>query len=114
MPREIRRGVRDRFRKVAEPLAADAQQRFLTEIGPDERGRVHSRYGVSVRRTGTVTVEQRAKSRFAKSNPALRRPKFTAKQHQEVLGPAVTHASLDIDRHMNDLMDDLERNWAIG
>ena len=100
------------MRAVAAPMAEDAQQRYVAEIGPDKRGRVHSRYGVSARKAGTVSVEQRAKAKRARANPRLRRPKFTDEQWQRVLGPAVEHANPDIDRQLNALMDDLERNWA--
>jgi hypothetical protein len=52
--KETKKLVRDRLREVAEPVLADARSKLSRYDA-----RSASRLGVSVRRAGTVTVEQR-------------------------------------------------------
>lgn len=111
MPKEVKKGVRDELRKVAVPIRDEAQARFLAEIEPDAR---RSKYGISVRRVGTVSVEQRVKSKHSRTNVALKRPKFVELQFQRALDPAMEHNERRVVAAMDNVLADLERKWGRG
>ena len=88
LPKDVKKGVRDELRKVAVPIRDEAQSRFLATIDANPK---KSRYGISVRKVGTVAVEQRVKSTTSRANPALKRPQFVELQFQRALDPAAAH-----------------------
>ena len=106
LPKEVRKEVRNQLRQVAEPVRADAQARFLTRVSSSQR---KTRYGISVRKAGTISVEQRVKGKSGL--PQLRRPKFTALVRQRSLEPAVENNQREVVAGFNRVLDDLERKW---
>jgi hypothetical protein len=103
MPKETKKGVRDALRRVAEPVRDEATARFLTSVSSDVR---KTRYGISVRKVGTVTVEQRKKRTTGKH------PEFARVQMTEALEPALAH-NVDLAvREMDAVLADLERKWG--
>ena len=108
--------MRDEVRKAAYPIRDRAQAdltEFLTQSGT-KAPRRHTRYGVSVRRTGTVSVEQRVKSKYAPGKPKLRRPKFTDLQLDEFLIPAAEKEHKALDEAMTNTLERLQRKWVTG
>lgn len=109
--KETKKAVRDELRSVAVPIRDDAQRRFQAEISPDTR---KSRYGVSVRRSGTVAVEQRVKSKYSRSNRKLKRPKFADLQLDEILIPAGNAHEADVTEAMDNVLERIQRKWVTG
>ena len=109
MGKEVKKGVRDELRAVAEPARSEAQHLFLSDVNPDER---YSRYGISVRATGMVSIEQRRKSRSRL--PQQRRPNFTALQWEKVLDPVAEDTAPMLEEAMMGVLDRLERKWLVG
>jgi len=109
MPRETRLAVRNELRKVAIPVRDDAQALFVANISADRR---RGRYGISVRKRGSVSVEQRVKSKGGNRN--LKRPKFAAKQIDEFLIPAANRNETEVIEAMNNVLAHLQRKWARG
>jgi len=103
LPKDVKRGVRDQLRKVAEPVRDEATARFLSSIAPDAR---KTRYGISVRKAGTVSVEQRRKRTTGKH------PEFAKAQMRDALIPALEHNERRIVEAMDDVLADLERKWG--
>lgn len=108
-PKDVRKGVRDELRKVAVPVRDEANARFVADVSPDRR---QTRYGISVRRTGVVSVEQRKKA--SSGNRALKRPNFTELQWQRALGPAAVSNEDNVVRALDGVLADLERKWNLG
>ncbi len=94
--KETKKQVRDRLRKVAEPVLSDARTKLARY---DERSA--SRLGVSVRRTGTVAVEQRLRRTTGA------RPQFGALQMTEALLPALDDNADRIEREFEHALDDI-------
>ena len=103
LPKDVKRGVRDQLRKVAEPVRDEATARFLSSISPDAG---KTRYGISVRKAGTVSVEQRRKRTTGKH------PEFAKTQMRDALIPALEHNERRIVEAMDDVLADLERKWG--
>lgn len=76
--RATKKLVRDELRKAAEPVRAEAE-RLFSRFSPESA----STYGISVRRVGTVTVEQRRRKTTGD------RPDWGALQMREALLPAL-------------------------
>ncbi len=111
LPKETRKAVRKEIREAAGGIAKEATTIFRQDVSADSK---KSRYGVSVRRTGTVVVEQRVKSKYAANNKALRRPKFTDLQLDEVLLPAAASEAGSLDDAMTNVLERLQRKWVTG
>jgi hypothetical protein len=109
LPKAVKRDVRNELRKVAEPVRADAQAYFLSRVSSD-RGK--TRYGISVRKTGTISVEQRVKSKDR--DPRRRRPKFTDLVWERSLEPAAARNEHEVMEGFNRVLDSLERRWRVG
>ncbi len=107
MGKEASRGVRAELRAVAEPARAEAQRLFLTGVSPDAR---QTRYGISVRRTGVVSIEQRRKGKT--KQPQRKRPNFTALQWERVLNPVAEDTAPLLEQRMQSVLDRLERRWS--
>ena len=106
LPKQVRKDIRDQLRQVAEPVRREAQELFLTRVSSNQR---KTRYGVSVRKAGTISVEQRVKGKSG--NPKLHRPGFTKLVWQRSLAPAVEHNEREVVAGFNRVLDDLERMW---
>lgn len=109
LPKDVRKGVRKELRRVAEPVRDEANSRFLADVSPV---RSQTRYGISVRKVGTISVEQRAKAKTG--NPLLKRGSFTDLQWSKALGPAVDSHADDMVRAMDDVLQTIQRKWAVG
>lgn len=94
--KETKKVVRDRLRKVGEIVRDDAQQRF-DEV---DDGRRH-KFGVSVRRTGVVAVEERLRRTTGK------RGDFGALQMRKGLIPAGDAKAREAEDEMGRALDEL-------
>ena len=94
--KETKKLVRDRLRQIAEPVLADARSKLARY---DERSA--SRLGISVRRTGSVSVEQRLRATTGA------RPDFGALQMREALVPALDENTDRIERDFEQAVDDI-------
>lgn len=101
--KETKKLVRDTLRKTAEPVRADAARRFAP-IDP----RSASRYGISVRRTGTVSVEQRLRRTTGKH------PEFGRLQMRRALIPALEANEQRVVADLDDALERLAREWEVG
>lgn len=102
LPKDVKRGVRDELRKVAEPVRADATRLFVARVGgPDQ-----TRYGISVRKVGTVTVEQRRRRTTGKH------PEFGERQMRKAMVPALERNEQLVVREMDGVLADMERRWG--
>jgi hypothetical protein len=81
MGKDTRRLVRGKLREAAEPVRQDAAERFM-KYHPKSA----SKYGISVRRTGVVSVEQRLRK---SADTGRRRSNFGPLQMQKALLPAL-------------------------
>jgi hypothetical protein len=88
--------VRDRLREVAKPVLEDAR-RGLSRYD----ARSASRLGISVRKAGTVSVEQRLRRTTGAH------PQFGALQQHQVLEPALSMNTAVVMRGFEDALDDI-------
>ena len=109
LPKDVKRGVRAELRKVAEPVRDDATALFLSRVSPSPG---KTRYGISVRKTGTITVEQRKKGTSGRKS--AKRPKFTDLVMERSLAPALEQNEGEIVAGFNRVLDSLERRWTVG
>lgn len=108
LPKDVKRGIRDELRKVAEPVRDDATTLFLANVSANAE---KTRYGISVRRTGTISVEQRRKGRSGRKS--AKRPKFTDLVMARSLAPSLERNEGEIVRGFNRVLDSLERRWRV-
>lgn len=108
LPKHTRREIRDELRQVAVPVRDRAQQLFLSEVSDDQR---KTRYGITVRKVGTISVEQRVKGK--NRAPQYRRPKFTTLVRERSLLPGLEQSEDKIMAGFNNVLDSLERRWAV-
>lgn len=94
--KETKKQVRDRLRQVAEPVRADAASKLSRYDA-----RSASRLGISVRRVGTVAVEQRLRRTTGAH------PQFGALQMAEALMPALDENADMIEREFEEALDDI-------
>ena len=111
LEKDVRLGVRNELRKVAEPARDQANALFLSRVSPVAR---QTRYGITVRNTGMVEVEQRVKGRGKHGPKSVKRPNFSVLQWERVLDPVSVDASARMEKAMGDVLDRLERKWLIG
>lgn len=112
LPRETQKAVRDELRKAVEPVKDDAQKDLLGYLNEHKHGKritQKTKFGVTVRRTGVVSVEQRVRS---KGGP--KRPKFSGLQLDEALIPAANRNEHNINQAMTDVLERLQRKWVTG
>lgn len=102
LPKDVKRGVRDELRKVAEPVRADASALFVGRVGNAEQ----TRYGISVRKAGTVAVEQRKRRTTGKH------PEFAKRQMRMAMIPALERNEQHIVRELDGVLADMERRWG--
>lgn len=102
LPKDVKRGVRDELRKVAEPVRAEATRLFVARVGDANA----TRYGISVRKVGTVTVEQRRKRTTGKH------PEFGARQMRKAMVPALERHQQLVVRELDGVLADMERRWG--
>jgi hypothetical protein len=88
--------VRDRLRRAAEPVRADAASRLARY---DEKSA--SRLGISVRKTGSVSVEQRLRRTTGQ------RPNFGVLQMNRALIPSLEANTREIERELEAAVDDI-------
>lgn len=94
--RDTKKVVRDRLRKVGDIVREDAQARFDQVDG----GRRH-KFGVSVRRSGEVAVEERLRRTTGN------RPDFGALQMRKGLIPAGDAKTREAEAEMERALDEL-------
>ena len=95
--------MRDELRKVAVPVRDEATALFLATISRDAR---KTNYGISVRKAGTISVEQRRRRTTGKH------PEFGALQMKDALIPALEHNERKVVDALDDVLADLERKWG--
>lgn len=103
LPKETKKAVRDALRKVAEPVREEATSRFLSEVSPVSS---RTRFGISVRKAGTVTVEQRRRRTTGKH------PEFGVTQMKAALIPALASNEDEVVAGMENVIAYLERQWV--
>lgn len=94
--KETKKAVRDRLRQVATVVKAEAASRFAPTDAHAAGG-----FGVSVRRTGLVTVEQRQRRTTGQH------PNFGGLQMRRALLPALDAKSSEVERSMEQAVDDI-------
>lgn len=94
--KDTKKKVRDRLRAVGEGVRRGAQSRFA----PID-ARSAARFGVSVRRTGSVTVEQRLRRTTG------RHPEFGALQMRRALEPSLDANEPLLERELEKALDDI-------
>jgi hypothetical protein len=107
-PREVSRDVRGALRKVAVPVRDDATRLFVEKVSPNPK---LTRYGISVRKAGTITVEQRIKKSGV---VARRRSHFAERQKGRAMTPALEQNADVVEREFRGVLADLERRWGRG
>jgi len=103
LPKHAKREVRDALRSSAEPVRQTAELNFRTTF-PGREGA--SRFGISVRKVGTISVEQRKRRTTGK------RLDFAKLQMADVLIPALDSNEREIVNRVDAVLDDLERKWG--
>lgn len=96
--KETKKLVRDRLRQMAQPVLQESRMRLSRY---DVRSA--SRLGVSVRRSGTVSVEQRLRTSTGQH------AQFGSLQMQRVLIPSLASNMDNIMREFEDAVDDIVR-----
>jgi hypothetical protein len=94
--RETKKLVRDRLREVARPVLDDARSKLSRYDA-----RSASRLGISIRRVGTVSVEQRLRRTTGAH------PEFGVLQMESALMPALDENMDTIERRMEAALDDV-------
>lgn len=99
--KETKKLVRDELRKAAVPVRDEAARKF-EEFSP----RSASRYGISVRKVGTVSVEQRLRRTTGA------RPDFGSLQMRKALVPALDDKSDEVLDALDEALDRLADRWG--
>lgn len=100
--KDTKRLVRDELRKAAEPVRAEAAARFAPYDA-----RSATRYGISVRRVGTVAVEQRLRRTTGQH------PEFGALQMRKALVPALESNEDKVVDALDEALERLFREWEV-
>lgn len=101
--RQTKRQVRAELRQAAENVRDDASRRFVS-YSPVSAGR----YGISVRKTGVIAVEQRLRKTSGL------RPDFGALQMRKALVPANVAEQAEFQRRLEDALDRIARDFEHG
>ncbi len=109
LPRETKKAVRDEIRKAVEPVRDEAQREMTAWLVKHKASPKKTRFGISVRRAGLVSVEQRVRSKGGRKKQT-----FVDKQLDDFLIPAGNHNTASVDRAMDDVLRRLQRKWVTG
>ena len=101
--KETKKFVRTELRKVAEPVRDEAQSLFQ-----DVSAKSAARYGISVRKVGTVSVEQRLRRTTGK------RPDFGSLQMRTALGPALDSKADEVVEKFDEALERIGNRWGAG
>lgn len=101
--KETKKLVRDRLRKLAEPILRDSQAKLARYDA-----RSASRLGISVRRVGTVAVEQRLRRTTGAH------PQFGSLQMHQVLIPSLEQNTATVMDGFDAALDDIEAAFRKG
>lgn len=104
--KDTKRLVRGKLREAAEPVRQDASARFMKY-----HAKSASKYGISVRRTGLVSVEQRLRKSATESR---RRPKFGSLQMEKALLPALADNGELIEKRVGEAVSLACAKFNIG
>lgn len=99
--KETKKLVRGELRKAAEPVRAEAARLFAPIDGKSA-----SRYGISVRKVGTVSVEQRLRRTTGQH------PEFGSLQMREALEPALESNTDKVVASLDATLARLTNEWA--
>lgn len=94
MGKDTKRLVRGKLREAAEPIRREASARFL-KYHP----RSAAKYGISVRKVGTVSVEQRLRK---SADVGRRRSNFGGLQMRKALIPALGSNADQVERKVEE------------
>lgn len=97
----IKKYTRQALREAAEPIRANAAARFARYDFESA-----ATFGVSVRKTGTITVEQRRRRTTRKH------PEFGVLQMRRALIPALRDNQEEVLASVNHAVDLMIREWA--
>lgn len=100
--KDTKKLVRDELRKAAEPVRAEATRLFAPVDA-----RSAAKYGISVRRVGTVAVEQRLRRTTGQH------PEFGSLQMRRALLPALETKQDEVVAHLEDALERLAQRWAV-
>lgn len=98
---DIKKNTRKRLRQAAEPVKQDAARLLTARYGTKP-----IRVGVSVRRTGMVSVEQRRRRTTGQ------RPNFGTQQMRKGFLPALKANEANTVRLMQRAVDETFREWS--
>lgn len=101
--KDTKKLVRSEIRKVAEPVRDEARNLF-----DEYSSKSASRYGISVRKVGTVSVEQRLRRTTGQ------RPDFGRLQMRKALVPALNEKADEVVEKFDELLNRLGDNWGRG
>ena len=104
--KETRRRVRKQVRESAKPVLTAARAKFAPVDA-----RSAAKYGISVRKAGTVAVEQRLRR---SADEAMRRPNFGAMQMRRALVPALEENTAEVVSDLNRVLAGVEADWGRG
>jgi hypothetical protein len=94
--KETKKLVRGRLRDVAKPVLKEARSRLSRYDA-----RSAARLGISVRKAGTVSVEQRMRRTTGAH------PQFGALQQHDILEPALDEQQDKVEREFKEAVDDV-------
>ena len=102
--KDVKKFVRDGLRKAAVPIRDEARARLTpTDV------RSAAKIGISVRKVGTVTVEQRLNK---SSDVAGRRANYASWQMRHAFLPALDSKGDEAVRMIEEHMDRILRDWG--
>ena len=101
--KETKKLVRGELRKAAQPVLMSARQR----LAPID-ARSAAKLGISVRKVGTVSVEQRLRKTTGL------RPDFGKLQMREALVPALEDNVDEVVQHLEDALERMTDAWGRG
>ncbi len=102
----IKKNTRKRLRQAAEPVRAQAQRDLSGKFGADS-----IRVGVSVRRTGVVSVEQRRR-RTTGLRPDFGRQQMHGGKSRRGFIPALEDNEANTVRLLQEAVDETAREWS--
>lgn len=101
--KDTKKLVRSEIREAAKPVLEDARRR----LAPIDT-RSAAKLGISVRRTGVVSVEQRARRTTGQH------PEYGRLQMSRALIPALDAKQDEVVSRLEQSLDQLASRWAVG
>lgn len=98
---DIKKYTREALREAAEPIRNEAAIRFAPIDAKSA-----SRFGVSIRRAGTITIEQRLRRTTG------RHPEFGRLQMRKALIPALRNNQQEVLDNVGMAVDRMTKEWA--